>query len=83
MADTENMFNRVARRQQKTSRPPTPTPDEPQPQKSAAKRQNPEYKQVGIYLKKDVHRAVKVKTTIEDIEISQLIEDLLVEWLNN
>ena len=81
MADTENMFSRVAKRQQKTSRPPAPTPEE-QPEKPLSKRQSPDYKQVGIYLKKDVHRAVKIKATTEEIEMSQLIEDLLVEWLN-
>lgn len=45
------------------------------------KSRDPNYKQLGLYVKKDIHRKVKSKAAAEDIEISELVESLLIDWL--
>jgi hypothetical protein len=87
MAD-KSMFSRVtARHQQK--QPPALAPDAedgpPPPKRSSrklAKRNNPDYRQVGLYLPRDIHQAARIKAMEEGREISQVVEDLLSEWLN-
>jgi hypothetical protein len=45
------------------------------------KRSDPAYKQIGLYVNKDVHRQVMTRLAAEDGELSALVETLLKNWL--
>jgi len=45
------------------------------------KNRDPNYKQVGVYVRKDIYRQVKSRAVTEGIEISDLVEKLFCEWL--
>jgi hypothetical protein len=47
----------------------------------AGKRGDPDYRQVSAYVRKDTHRKVKMALLEEDREFSELVEDLLWDWL--
>ncbi len=47
----------------------------------AGKRGDPDYRQVSAYVRKDTHRKVKMALLEEDLEFSELVEDLLRDWL--
>ena len=59
---------------EQTSKPPTPT--------GLAKSVDPDYIKFTTYVRKDTHRAVKVKLTERDEELSDLVEQLLQTWLH-
>jgi hypothetical protein len=90
MAD-KSMFSRVTARHQQKPSAPSPTAEEPPspapaPKRSSrklAKRNDPNYRQVGLYLPRDIHQAARIKAMEEGREISQVVEDLLSEWLNS
>lgn len=48
---------------------------------AGGKRDDAEYTQAGAYIRKDVHKKVKAALILEDKEFSELVEELLVEWL--
>ncbi len=54
---------------------------EPTPSARAGKRSNDEYRQISAYIRKDTHRRVKIALLEEDREFSELVEELLSEWL--
>lgn len=45
------------------------------------KRSDPNYKQVGLYVNKGIHRQVMTRLAAEDGELSELVETLLKQWL--
>jgi hypothetical protein len=47
----------------------------------AGKRGDPDYRQVSAYVRKDTHQKVKMALLKEDLEFSELVEDLLRDWL--
>jgi hypothetical protein len=47
------------------------------------KRDDANYTQAGAYIRKDVHRRVKAALILEGKEFSELVEELLVEWLKS
>lgn len=47
----------------------------------AGKRGDPDYRQVSAYVRKDTHQKVKMALLEEDREFSELVEDLLRDWL--
>jgi hypothetical protein len=61
------------------------TPEEPPPtRRRQGKRAAPDYVQVGVYIPKKLHNEAKVKLIQEgaDRDFSQLIADLLTEYVN-
>ena len=48
---------------------------------SAGKRSDAEYKQVSAYIRKDTHFKVKLALLQEGREFSELVEELLSEWI--
>ncbi len=53
----------------------------PEPSTGLAKSVDPDYIKFTTYVRKDTHRAVKVKITERDEELSDLVEQLLQSWL--
>ncbi len=58
-------------------------PAERTPTGKAGKRSNDEYRQISAYIRKDTHRRVKIALLAEDREFSELVEELLSEWLES
>ncbi len=48
---------------------------------SLGKRSNADYRQVSAYIRKDTHRRVKMALLEEDREFSELVAELLENWL--
>jgi hypothetical protein len=46
------------------------------------KRSNAEYRQVSAYIRKDIHRKVKMALLEEEQEFSELVGRLLEDWLD-
>ena len=61
-------------------RPREPSDRPPRPQ-GAGKRGDPDYRQVSAYVRKDTHQKVKMALLEEEREFSELVEDLLRDWL--
>lgn len=56
--------------------PPTTKP------RNRGKRSNPDYEQVGVYIKRDLHLDVKKHLITEpEHDFSDLVNELLTEWL--
>ena len=51
--------------------------------RTGGKRSNDEYRQVSAYVRKDTHRRVKMALLEQDREFSDLVEELLNEWLDS
>jgi CO dehydrogenase/acetyl-CoA synthase alpha subunit len=49
--------------------------------KRVGKRSNPDFTQITAYVKKDTHEAV-MRRIYKELELSELIEGLLSNWLN-
>ncbi len=45
------------------------------------KRSDDDYRQVSAYIRKDTHRRVKIALLQEEREFSELVEELLSDWL--
>ena len=48
---------------------------------TGGKRSNARYRQVSAYVRKDTHRKVKMALLEDDREFSELVEELLGDWL--
>ena len=50
---------------------------------AGGKRNDPDYEQVTAYVRRDIHRRVKIALLQEDqkLEFSELVDDLLAQWL--
>jgi hypothetical protein len=48
-----------------------------------AKHSSPDYSQLTVYVRKDVKRAIKIRLFEEGLEMSALVERLLIDWLAN
>lgn len=53
------------------------------PAKGQAKGKNPNYQRTTLYLPKDLHREFKLAALEEDQEMSDIVEQLVSDWLNN
>ncbi len=68
-------------------REPEPEPESPQSAKKrgrpAGKRSDPDYEQVTAYIRRDTYRATKIALLQQgnEQEFSELVEELLNEWL--
>ena len=49
--------------------------------RTLGKRSDPDYLQITAYIRKDVHKTVKRKLVGEDKDMSDVIGELLEEWL--
>lgn len=58
-------------------------PGDESPKKKSGKRSNDDWKQVGIYLKKETYQALRIKAVQKDTDASEIIEQLVSEWLKN
>lgn len=74
-----------AAREREPEPEPQPQPEQPLPKgRPRGKRSNPDYEQVTAYIRRDTHRAVKMALLQEgeSREFSELVEELLAEWLS-
>lgn len=85
MADPASMFDKLAQQRQKAKAapPPEPAPEEPKrrQRKATGKRSDPNYIQVGAYIPKDLNKEVKRSLVDYDGDFSDLVTQLLEEWL--
>ena len=51
--------------------------------RSRAKSQNPAFVKLTAYVPKELHRTTKARLVQQDREISELVEELLTDWLQN
>lgn len=51
------------------------------PRLKAAKHRNPDFRQVTAYLRRDTYADVRARLFTEEREFSDLVQNLLVEWL--
>lgn len=58
---------------------------EPKPNQSSKRRKgksaDPDYTQIGCYIRKDLYRKVKGKAGLEGVEISDVVGELLGQWV--
>jgi hypothetical protein len=59
------------------------TSEEKEREKISGKRQHPDYVGLTTYIRKDVHRRVKIALLVEgqNRELSELVDELLAAWL--
>ena len=55
----------------------------PRPGRPPGKHSNPDYAQVTVYVRKTVRKAIKIRLFEEGLEMSELVERLLSNWLVN
>lgn len=62
---------------------PSAAPEPAKPGRPRGKRSDPAFEQITAYIRKDTHRQVKLALLQagEDQEFSELVEDLLTQWL--
>jgi hypothetical protein len=46
------------------------------------KRSNPAYRQISTYVRSDVYRSVKRELLMEERDFSDLMDELLAEWIS-
>ena len=54
-----------------------------QPTTRTAKRDDPEYQKFTVYVPKKTHRAAKALASIQSRELSDIVAELLRDWLRN
>jgi hypothetical protein len=54
-----------------------------QPATRPAKRDDPEYQKFTVYVPKKTHRAAKALASIQSRELSDIVAELLRDWLRN
>jgi hypothetical protein len=59
--------------------PASPSP--PTPNSSKAKGKDPNYQRTTFYIPKDIHREFKMAALEDDLEMSDIIETLISQWL--
>jgi ABC-type iron transport system FetAB ATPase subunit len=59
------------------------TPPLPAQEKKRAKGSNPDYVRTTIYLPKQLHRQLKAAALDEEQEMSEIIEELIHQWLES
>jgi len=79
--DPADLFKKLAAEQAQTEAAAETTARATKGKGRGGKRSDPDYKQVGLYVNKDIHRQVMTRLAAEDGELSALVEDLLKDWL--
>ena len=62
---------------------PVPAPAPPKMGRPPGKKTNPEYTQVTVYLRKDVHRQAKKLLIDDGREFSELVDELVSTWISD
>ena len=57
------------------------TSKSPTPSSNKAKGKNPDYQRTTVYLPKDIHRELKMAALEDGEEMSDIIEQLISQWL--
>ena len=78
--DAGDLFKRLAAETHTESEPAEPA-KATKGRSRGGKRSDPNYKQIGLYVNKDIHRQVMTRLAAEDGELSELVETLLKDWL--
>lgn len=81
----KNLLDAARGREPEPEPEPEPQPEPPKPKgRPRGKRSNPDYEQVTAYIRRDTHRTVKMALLTEggNREFSELVEELLNEWLS-
>jgi hypothetical protein len=73
-------FDELVRARNKDQAPTLQDPGRPSAP-AAGKRSDSDYKQVSAYIRKDTHFKVKLALLQEGGEFSELVEELLGEWV--
>lgn len=58
------------------------TPERKRRQQTVGKRRDPNYQQLGPYVSKPLYHAVRAKVAQEDVELSDVVEQLLQGWID-
>lgn len=69
------------KKQKETSGEPEPAAPTPRVGRPRAKRSDPNYLQVTAYLRRATYTAARKRLFDEEREFSELVEDLVAEWL--
>ena len=56
-------------------------PAKPLANSSKAKGKDPNYQRTTFYIPKDIHRAFKMAALEDNLEMSDIVEDLISQWL--
>lgn len=81
MADPANMFDKLAKGRQKAKTTPDPEPKRRQRRQAAGKRSDPNYIQVGSYIPKELNKDVKRQLVDYEGDFSDLVAELLEDWV--
>jgi hypothetical protein len=86
MPDAASMFDKLAQGRQKTKVAPEPEPvpeviPQKRQRKATGKRSDPNYIQVGAYVPIEVNKSVKRLLVDKEQDFSELVSDLLAEWV--
>ncbi|NEQ47817.1 MAG: CopG family transcriptional regulator [Leptolyngbya sp. SIOISBB] len=57
------------------------SPPKPLGSSSKAKGKDPNYQRTTFYIPKDIHRAFKMAALEDNLEMSDIVEDLISQWL--
>ena len=84
MADPSSMFDKLAQQKIAESTTPDVSSSEPKAKRSRpkGKRSHPDYTQVGAYIPKTLSKRVKMLLLEEEKDFSELVTELLEEWVN-
>ena len=74
-------FDELVRARSKDQAPSKPDPAQGLVVAAAGKRSDADYKQVSAYIRRDTHFKVKLALLQEGREFSELVEELLGEWI--
>jgi hypothetical protein len=80
------MFDKLAQKREKAKSSPAPAPEiEPKQRqrKATGKRSNPNYIQVGAYIPIELNKSVKRRLVDTDQDFSELVAELLEQWVQN
>ena len=85
MADPVSMFDKLAQQRQKPKAAPQPEPapeeSKRRQRKATGKRSDPNYIQVGAYIPKELNKEVKRSLVDYEGDFSDLVTQLLEDWL--
>lgn len=84
MPDAANMFDKLAQSRQKAKATPEPAPEDlpkKRQRKATGKRSDPNYIQVGAYIPIELNKQVKRQLIDTDQDFSDLVAELLEQWV--
>jgi len=84
--DVPSMFDKLAQKREKVKSSPEPAPaTEPKQRqrKTTGKRSDPNYIQVGAYIPIELNKSVKRRLVDTDQDFSELVAELLDQWVQN